>query len=94
MARTKKSLQEVVQTDYPEFASEVAGLSIDQLNNRLATLAKNLEESETAKEDDPALEDAKNLASELAAPYRDAKKALRAKSKYVIGLLKDKGADA
>jgi hypothetical protein len=94
MARSKKTIQELVQGEYPEFANEVAGLSADQLNNRLATLAKNLEESETAKEDDEALEQAKAEASELAAPYRDAKKALRAKSKYVISLLKEKGADA
>lgn len=94
MARQKKTVQELVQTEYPEFAGEVNGLSADQLNNRLATLAKNLEESETAKEEDEALEEAKSTASELAAPYRDAKKALRAKSRYIIGLLKEKGADA
>jgi len=38
------------------------------------------------------LEEAKTLASELAAPYRDTKKAIRAKSKYIIALLKDRGA--
>lgn len=94
MARQKKTVQEVVQTEFPEFFNEVAGLSTDQLNNRLATLAKNLEESETAKEEDEELEEAKATATELAAPYRDAKKALRVKSKYVISLLKEKGADA
>lgn len=94
MARQKKTIQEVVQTEFPEFFSEVAGLSTDQLNNRLATLAKNLEESETAKEEDEELEEAKATATELGAPYRDAKKALRVKSKFIIGLLKEKGADA
>lgn len=94
MARQKKTVQEVVQAEFPEFVNEVSVLTPDQLNNRLATLAKNLEESETAKEQDEELEDAKATASELAAPYRDAKKALRAKSKYVISLLKEKGADA
>lgn len=94
MARTKKSVQTVVQEEFPEFASEVASLGEDLLNNRLATLAKALEESETAKENDEALEDAKELASELSAPYKDAKKAIRMKSKYVIALLKEKGADA
>jgi hypothetical protein len=92
MARQKKTIQETVQAEFPEFVGEVSGLSADQLNNRLATLAKNLEESETAKEDDEELEEAKAHASELGAPYRDAKKALRLKSKYVISILKEKGA--
>jgi hypothetical protein len=92
MARSKKTVQEKVQQEYPEFSTEVAGLSVEQLNSRLATLAKNLEESENAKEGDAELSDAKSLASELSAPYRDAKKALGLKSKYVISLLRDKGA--
>lgn len=92
MARAKKSVQEKVQTEFPEFATEVAVLSVDQLNNRLATLAKNLEESETAKENDSDLESAQATAAELSAPYKDAKKAIRLKTKYVISLLTDKGA--
>jgi hypothetical protein len=92
MARSKKSVREKVEKEYPEFAEEVAALTADQLNNRLATLAKGLEESEDAKESDEELERAKLLASELSAPYRDVKKAVQLKSKYVIGLLRDKGA--
>lgn len=94
MARQKKTIQEVIQAEFPEFVQEVGGLGADELNRRLATLAKNLEESETAKEEDQELEEAKATAAELAAPYRDAKKAIRAKSKYIISLLKEKGADA
>lgn len=94
MPKQKKTIQEVIQAEFPEFAQEVVGLGSDELNRRLATLAKNLEESETAKEEDRELEEAKTTASELAAPYRDAKKAIRAKSKYIISLLKEKGADA
>ena len=45
-----------------------------------------------AKEGDEELENAKALASELSGPYRDVKKAIRQKTKYVIGLLTDKGA--
>jgi hypothetical protein len=92
MARTKKSVTKQVQENYPEFADEVNGLSIDQLNNKLASLAKGLEESESTKENDEDLERAHSLASELGAPYRDVKKAVNLKTKYVIGLLKDKGA--
>ena len=91
MARAKKSLQEKVQEDMPEFAAEVAGLSVQDLNNRLATLAKGAEENEQAQEDDEDLEKARAEASELAAPYRDAKKALRLRSRYVISLIREKG---
>ena len=91
MARTKKSVQEKVQEEMPEFASEVAGLSVAELNNRLAKLAKDSETNEQAQEDDEDLEKARGEASELAAPYRDAKKAIRLRSRYVIGLIKEKG---
>jgi hypothetical protein len=94
MAKPKKeklSFEQQFQKDNPDFASEVAGLSVQDLNNRLAELAKANEWNETKKEEDEDLEKAKGLASELAAPYRDEKKALRVKSKYVIGLIKEKG---
>lgn len=91
MARAKKSLQEKVQEDMPEFAAEVASLSVQDLNNRLATLAKGSEENEQAQEDDEDLEKARAEASELAAPYRDAKKAIRLRSRYVISLIREKG---
>jgi hypothetical protein len=88
----KKNLEETIHAEYPEFYSEVLSLSADELNTKLATLSKHAEESENAKEDDEELKEAKALASELGAPYRDAKKALRLKSKFVIKTLKDKGA--
>ncbi len=91
MARAKKSLQEKVHEEMPEFAAEVAGLAVQDLNNRLAALAKGAEENEQAQEDDEELEQARAEASELAAPYRDAKKALRLRSRYVISLIREKG---
>jgi len=94
MARSKKTIQEKVQSEFPEFVSETGGLSADQLNNKLATLAKYLDDTETAKENDSDLEQAQAVASELSAPYKEAKKVLKMKSKYVIELLKEKGAGA
>lgn len=91
MARQKKSLQEKIQAEMPEFVGEVSALSSDQLNGRLAKLAKDAEANEQAKEDDEELEEAHTHASELGAPYRDAKKALRLKTRYIISLLKEKG---
>jgi hypothetical protein len=89
--KQKLSFNEKVQKDMPEFADEVASLSVQDLNNRLATLAKAAEESMQAKEDDEELEEAQTHSRELAAPYRDAAKMIRTKSKYIIGTIKEKG---
>lgn len=91
MAKPKLSLKEKVQKEMPEFADEVGALSVQDLNNRLANLAKANEENEQKKEDDEELETARETASELAAPYKDATKALRLKSRYIIATIKDKG---
>jgi hypothetical protein len=91
MARQKKSIVEKVQEEMPEFAGEVAGLGVDMLNARLAQLAKDSQANEQAKEDDEDLESARANASELGAPYRDAKKAINLRSKYIIKLIEDKG---
>lgn len=80
-----------IEKELPEFVNEVGGLSVDELNSRLAQLAKDYEAIEAAKEADEALEDARAAASELAAPYRDGKKAVRMKSGYIVALIKEKG---
>jgi hypothetical protein len=91
MARSRKSLEEKMQEEQPEFAGEVAGLSVDQLNARLAEQAKAAEWNQQAKEEDEDLEEKKAVASEAAAPYRDAAKAIRLRSRYLIKLIKEKG---
>lgn len=91
--KNKKSLPEQMHENNPEFAAEVAGMSAEQLNARLAQLAKDAEAVSDAKEADEELEKAKALVSELSAPYRDAKKAIRLKSRYVISLIKEKGGE-
>jgi len=89
--KEKKTLADIIREEYPEFFDEVQALSVEELNTRLATLAKNAEEVEESKENDEELRAAKATASELAAPYRDAKNAIRKKNKFVISLIKDKG---
>lgn len=91
MARTKKSIVEKVQEEMPEFAGEVAGLSVESLNQRLATIAKAQQENDEAQEDDEDLGKAKAHAKELGAAYREPRKALKLKSKYIVGLIKEKG---
>lgn len=91
MAKTKKSIETVVQSEMPEFAGEVAGLSVEELHVRLSQFAKAREENSELKEADEELEEARKLVSELSAPFREAEKALKIKSKYIIALIKEKG---
>lgn len=91
MGRPKKPDSFKIQEEHPDFAAEVAGLSVEALNARLAQLAKDGEAVEDAKEADEELESAKDKASYLGAPYRDAKKVLRLKRRHVISLIKEKG---
>lgn len=87
----KKSVQEQVQKEFPEFEAEVAGLSVEELNERLSTLAKHIAANEEAQEQDEELAASRAEASELAAPYRDARKMLRLKSRYLAALAIEKG---
>lgn len=87
----KKSVQEIVQKEMPEFAEEVAGLSVEDLNGRLAQFAKDFEATEDAKDADEELVQAQEKSTAMAAPYRDAKKAIKLKSRYVIALIQEKG---
>lgn len=89
--KQKKNIQEVMQKDNPEFASEVASLSVEHLDARLAQLAKDAQASEEAKEADEELTAAKAQSIDLGAPYRDVKKAIKLKSEYIISLIKEKG---
>jgi len=91
MKPAKKDIQSVVAKELPEFTGECSNLTADQLNARLAQLAKDGEAVSEAKDADPWLETARAQVSELAGPYNDAKKAVRMKSQYIISLLKDRG---
>ena len=91
MAKQKKGVKQTVEELYPDFTSEVGALSLDSLEKRLSNYAKRAEEIEEAKESDEELEKTKELLSELAAPYRDGKKEVRLKSRYIISLIKERG---
>lgn len=80
-----------IEKEMPEFVSEVGGLSIENLNARLVELAKAYESTMKSQEEDEELETAKMAARELAAPYRDAKKAIRMKTSYIVELIEEKG---
>lgn len=90
--QAKKSLEDKVREEFPEFYEECQGLASGDLNNRLAQLSKDLDAVEDAKEADEGLAAAQSEATQLGAPYRDAKKALKLKTKFIIRTLKDQGA--
>ncbi len=85
--------KEKIEKELPEFINEVVGLSVEQLNSRLSQLAKDYESIEEAKKADEGLEEARNTAKELGAPYREGKKAVRMKSAYIVALIKEKGGE-
>lgn len=93
MKSPKKDIQSVVAKELPEFTSECSNLTVDDLNYRLAQLAKDGEAVAEAKDADPWLETARAQVTELSGPYRDAKKTIQMKSQYIIALLKDMGAE-
>jgi hypothetical protein len=82
-----------IEKEMPDFISEVAGLSVEELNARLSRLAKDYEAIEEAKEADEGLREAQDTARELRAPYADGKKAIRMKSSYIVALVKEKGGE-
>ena len=94
MAKSKESIRKTIHKEYPGFSEGVDGLSVNDLEKRLSTYAKEAEKVEDQKESDQELEQTRATLSELTAPYRDAKKAIRLKSKYIIGLIREKGGDA
>lgn len=80
-----------VEKEMPEFVAEVAGLSVQELDARLATLAKNNEAVEQSKEADEDLASAKEAVKQFNAPYREAKAAIRSKTSYIVALIEEKG---
>ena len=73
------------------FIAEVAGLSVESLDARLAQLAKDAKAVDDAKDADDDLQAARELAKELGAPYRESKKLVRDKSDFIVGLIQEKG---
>lgn len=87
----KKSYKEIIEKDYPEFADTVLGMTVEQLNSRLAQHAKDLDQIDEAKDNDIKRMETQELLKEINAPYNDAKKLFKLKNKYIINLIKEKG---
>jgi hypothetical protein len=87
----KKTLREVMQGDHEAFAAEVERLSVTDLDKRLNGLAKAGDEIEEEKENNEGLKRARDSYNEASGPFKDAKKANKLKTKYVIQLIREKG---
>lgn len=85
------SVKEKVQKEYADFTKEIDSLSVEQLEDRIVGMQKALEESEEHRENNEDLKAARALTLELSGPYRDIKKAVRLKTKYILELLTEKG---
>lgn len=88
-----KTLQEKVDAKYPKYSGEVMGLSVAQLDQRIAELQKTLEDAAQFQEEKNG-EAMKTLAAQLKdlrADYGDAKKAVVLKTKYLVSLVREKG---
>jgi hypothetical protein len=92
-SRKPKTLLEKIETEFPEFQSEVVGLDIKQLDQRIADMQKELQDAADFQEEKRG-EEIQNLVNELKearGPYNDVKKAVGLKTKYLVSLIREKG---
>ncbi len=74
-----------------EFKNSVASAADDELKTKVVNLSKNEEEILKARSEDTALAEAKDTAKELNAPYADSMKEVRARRRYVLRVLQERG---
>jgi hypothetical protein len=91
--RGPKTLLEKVDEKYPNYSQEVLGLSVPQLDQRIAELQKTLEDSEQHREEKQgeALRSLKEELKSINGPYNDVKKAVALKTKLLVSLVREKG---
>lgn len=89
--RKPKTLLEKVDVEYPGFAEEVLGLNVQQLDKRIADMQKELEKSEQHKAENQDLRDTSASLEQLRGPYKDVKKAVGLKTKFLVSLIREKG---
>jgi hypothetical protein len=75
----------------PGYAEDVAVYSDEDVRGELVQCEANIHQVETEKAADEKLAGAKAIVKDLSAPYRDAISAQRAKIKYLLALLMERG---
>ena len=89
MGKQKKGKFDDLPTD---FKDAVAQSSPEDINKRIAEVAKATEELRKAQENDQDYQEKKEALKEAGAVYRDGFKANRLKIQYCVQVLGDKGA--
>ena len=75
----------------PGYAEDIAGYDTDRLNAAIIQSESNIRQVEIEKESDAKLHGAQGLVKDLLGPYRDAVSAQRAKIKYLLHVLDERG---
>lgn len=74
-----------------EFKEAVVGMNVDEINARIAQVAKDQVDLMKAKKEDQDLEEKKNIFREAGAVYREGSKLNRVKIEYCKAMLESKG---
>jgi hypothetical protein len=74
-----------------DFKDTISGSTVDEINARIAEVAKSEEENQKAKKDDQDLAEKKAQATEAGAQYKEASKMNRLRIRYAMRVLGDKG---
>lgn len=82
-----------VQKKYPDFVEVADTLSVQDLESRLLSYSKERVKIKEAKEADSQLKEVTEVKATLESPYRDATTAIDLKSRYLVALMKEKGAN-
>jgi uncharacterized coiled-coil DUF342 family protein len=93
MGRKPTDIVTKVQEEFPEFSDVVQGLSINELEQKVAVYAKEFEKTCESLDSNEKIAQAREGLAEMVAPYRDTKRAIRMKIKYLIAMIKEKGGD-
>ena len=88
MAKRGRKAKDIVSD---EFKNAVASASDDDLKSKIVNLSKNEEDVLKTRFEDSQLNDAKELAKELGAPYADSLKEVKARRRYVLKVLQERG---
>ena len=93
MEKSNKKLdfRQKVAKEHPEFIAVVDGMSLEDLDGRLLSLAKHQEEVAEALANHEQINKLKEQLKELKADFNDTQKALKMKMKYIHLLIKEKG---
>jgi hypothetical protein len=79
-----------MQKDHKHFLESVDGLPVFELEKNITIYAKHREDTENGRRQCKPLNDAKELVSELSAPFNDALNALKLKLRYLNLLIQFK----